>query len=248
MQRLFPDRLDEPDDDALAQSYAWPVAGPPRILGSRGVSVRANMVASLDGRAALSGTSGGLSNPADQHLMELMRDLADVVLLGAGTVRSERYPGVRSGSDRRSRWGFDSPPPVAVVTRGGLDPELPVFTDTIVAPIVLTTTRAAREMSGLPATVIGAGADALDLPLALRRLGDLGLTRVQCEGGPSLLAQLLDADLIDELCLTVAPVLLGGAAIGLLADHDLVKARPWELVGLHRDADHLFTRYRRPGG
>ena len=202
----------------------------------------------MDGRAALAGRSGGLSNPADQHLLELLRDLADVVLLGAGTARAEHYPGVRSEPIRRARWGFPTPPPVAVVTRGRLDPDLPLFTDTAVPPVVITTRAGAQAMAGWPATVLEAGADTVDLSLALRRLAGLGLRRVHCEGGPGLLGQLLQEDVVGEFCLTTSPLLLGGGTLGLVADLPLPAPRRWQLTGLHQDADHLFSRYQRVRG
>ena len=126
-------------DDALAALYAWPQ--PPRAR--RHPVVRANMIASLDGGTTVAGRSAGLGNPADEHLFTLLRDLADVILVGSGTVRAERYGGIRLDAARRARrlrWGLSAePPPIAVVTARGLDPQLPLFTDTETPPIVITT-------------------------------------------------------------------------------------------------------------
>jgi len=135
---------DGPDrDDALAALYAWPARPEPTVRPF----VRANMVASLDGVTTFDGRSAGLGNQADEHLFTLLRDLAEVILVGAGTVRAERYGGIRLDAHRaarRARWGLSAtPPPIAVVTGRGLDPELPLFTDTETPPIVITTERAA---------------------------------------------------------------------------------------------------------
>ena len=238
MQLLWPVAGADPvDDDALASAYAFPTEGPRWT--------RANMVASLDGRAAISGRSRGLSSRADQRLLALLRDLADVVLVGAGTVRAEGYPNLPAASARRRRWGFSAPPPLAVVTGGGLDPDLPIFAPGAAAlPLVLTTEDGAAQLPSLPATVITAGRSRLDLAAGLDALAARGLRRVHCEGGPALLAQLVAADLLDELCLTTAPLLVGGSGPSLSGPDELDPAA-WTLRGLARSQDHVFTRYQR---
>ncbi len=237
MQLFWPVAGADPvDDDALATAYAFP---------DRDRWVRANMVASLDGRAAVSGRSKGLSSRDDQRLLTLLRDLADVILVGAGTVRAERYPNLPPAGPRRRRWGFSAPPPIAVVTGGGLDPDLPIFAPGAAAPpLVLTTEDGAARLPALPATVITAGRSRLDLAAGLNALAARGLRRVHCEGGPGLLGQLVAADLLDELCLTSAPLLVGGSGPSLSGADDLDTAA-WTLLGLARSQDHVFTRYQR---
>src|SRR3954451_16319297 len=118
VQRCYPDHLDDVDDDDLAAAYAWPAEVARRPV------LRANMVASIDGGTAVDGKTAGLGSDADQRVFAVMRDLADVLLVGAGTIRAEGYGGIRLGGDRlarRRRWGLGSPPPVAVVTGRGLD-------------------------------------------------------------------------------------------------------------------------------
>lgn len=235
------------DEDELAAAYPWP---PPRAGHS--VTVRGNMIGSLDGGATVRKRSAGLSAPSDVALFALMRDTADVILAGAGTVRAERYSGIELVGDRaarRQRWGFAGPPPIAVVTGGGLAADLPLFAATSARPIVITSAKAAATV---PATAdaIVTGDDAIDLPAALAELAARGLTRVQCEGGPSLLGELVDADLLDELCLTISPRLLGvGTSRPLLGGRDLVQTdRPegvrWTLASAYTADELLFTRYR----
>ncbi len=235
---------DGPDrDDRLAALYGWPdPTGTP--------TVRANMITSLDGGAAVEGRSGALGNQADQHLFGVLRDLAEVILVGSGTVRAEQYAGVRFDpvrQARRRRWGLaPTPPPIAVVTGRGLPAALPLFTDTETAPIVITPRAAAATV---PATAdrILAGDDRVDLVEALAGLAERGFRRIHCEGGPSLLGQLVAQDLLDECCLTIAPLFLGSGATRLLPTNLADPAR-WSPVSLRIGGHHLFARYRRAAG
>lgn len=231
---------DGPDrDDELAARYAWPDAPGP--------TVRANMITSLDGGAALDGRSGGLGSEADQHLFAVLRDLAEVILVGSGTVRAEQYAGVELDEDRRARrqrWGRPAaPPPIAVVTGRGLDADLPLFTQFETAPIVITPRAAAARVPAAADALI-AGEGTVDLSAAIRGLAERGFRRIHCEGGPDLLGRLVADDLLDECCLTIAPMLLGSAATRLLPA-ELAEPAYWTPVSLGLDGAHLFARYRR---
>jgi riboflavin biosynthesis pyrimidine reductase len=250
VQRCYPDHLDSPDDDALAAAYAWPSR--PRTESV----LRANMVASIDAGATVDGKSAGLGSAADQRLFAVLRDLAEVILVGAGTIRAEGYGGIRPDAARkarRSRWGLDKPAPIAVVSARGLQPELGIFTDHEVPPIVITTSSGAELMAGYPATIVvaDAGPDSsgtVDLSAMVTKLADLGLHRVLCEGGPGLLGRLIAADLLDELCLTTSPLTVGAAAVKLLGDIELPDPVGWCLGTVHIDGNHLFSRYSRAAG
>jgi riboflavin biosynthesis pyrimidine reductase len=242
VQRCYPDHLDSPDDDDLAAAYAWPPAVAERPV------LRANMVASIDGGIAVDGKSAGLGSDGDQRIFAILRDLADVLLVGAGTIRAEGYGGIRldaARQSRRQRWGLGGPPPLAVVSGWGLDRGLGIFTGSETPPIVITTTAGAKRMDGFPATVIDAGSETVDLRRMIAALGDLGFRRVLCEGGPGLLGHLIGANLLDELCLTTAPLTLGAGPTTLLADVGLPDPVAWNLRSLHLDGDQLFSRYRR---
>ncbi|MGS0687029.1 pyrimidine reductase family protein [Nakamurella sp. GG22] len=241
-------------DDELAALYAWPPLPDPVSGGTSADPwkasprvVRANMIASLDGGATLNGRSGGLGNPADEHLFALLRDLADVILVGAGTVRAEGYGGIRLPSERaarRLRWGFGAePPPIAVVTGRGLDPGSPLFVDTRTPPIVITTEQGADTVPA-GVRVIVAGTDRIDPAVAIDALAGLGLRRIHCEGGPALLAALAAGGLLDEYCLTIAPLMLGSRAAPVLPI-ELQDPLGWELVTAAVSGNHLFTRYRK---
>lgn len=226
--------------DGMAGLYAWPERTDRPL-------VRANMIASMDGGATVDGRSAGLGNAADTELFAVLRDLAEVILVGSGTVRAERYGGVRFDASRlarRLRWGgSEQPPPIAVVTGRGLDPDHPLFTDTVTPPIVITT-RAAAGQVPTGATVIVAGDREVDPAIAIAELGAAGYSRIHCEGGPALLGALASADLLDECCLTISPMLLGTGAAPMLPVN-LAEPVRWSLHSARIDGDHLFTRYLR---
>lgn len=196
-------------------------------------AVRLNMIASLDGAATVGGRSGGLGGPADHRVFAALRGLADVVLVAAGTVRAERYG--------------PSKVPLAIVTRScALDLDAPLFTKGARAIVltVATAPPAAVVAARKVADVLIAGERSVDLGVALRLLGDAGHRNVLAEGGPSLNAQLAAADLVDELCLTVAPYLAGGDARRILTGTPVNMTR----FGLHticEDSGYLFVRLRR---
>lgn len=242
MQRCFPDHLDSPDDDALAAAYAWPAQAASRPV------VRANMVTSLDGAISVDGRSAGLGSDGDQRIFDILRDLADVLLVGAGTIRAEGYGGIHVDAarlQRRQRWGLGAAPRVAVVTGGGLAADLGIFTDSETPPLVITTTAGAERMSGYPATIVAAGTDTVDLSEMLTAMADLGLHRVLCEGGPRLLGRLIHAQLLDELCLTSSPQTVGGPPTPMLGEVQLDQRVRWDLATLHLEDGNLFSRYRR---
>jgi riboflavin biosynthesis pyrimidine reductase len=202
---------------ALAALYAYPEpAGRPWL--------RANMVASADGAAAADGRSGGLSGAADRQVFSVLRSLADVILVGAGTARAERYRPVRLDEAwPRLRAGRTPTPPIAVVTRAlDLEPGeglLASAPDT--ARTLVLTTEAAPPgrvaAVGAGAEVIVAGEQTVTAAAAAAALGARGHRRILVEGGPGLLAQITAAGLLDELCLTYSPVLAGGSAGRILA-------------------------------
>lgn len=216
--------------------------------------VQVNFVSSADGAVSVGGKSGGLSNPDDKTVFALGRDLADVVLVGSTTALMEGYRGVRTTEvrgERRARLGLSEVPPIAVVTaRCSVLPDSPLLTDTLVPPIILTSGAAPAErreaLAAAGAEVLVLGDDRVDLGLALDALGRRGLRRVCCEGGPTLLGALVDADLVDQLCLTVAPMLAGGDA-GRIARGPLPPApRTLALESvLHGSGGALMLRYRR---
>jgi 5-amino-6-(5-phosphoribosylamino)uracil reductase len=175
----------------------------------------------------------------------MLRELADVVLVGAGTVRVEDYRGARKPTRGRA-----TPPPIAVVTASAeLDPGARLFTDTQVAPIVLTgrdapaDRREALRSAGAEVVLL----DPLSPAAMLAELGRRGLHRVLCEGGPRLFGDLVAADLVDELCLTVAPVLAAGEAGRIAVGPGGTPPRPLRLAGALEEDGTLLLHYTRTG-
>jgi riboflavin biosynthesis pyrimidine reductase len=180
------------------------------------------MVSTLDGAVAFSGRAGRLGGPGDKLLFSVLRSLADVVLVGAGTVRVERYgpPRIPLEAQEIRRGRGQAPlPTIAVVTQSGaLDWGSRLFTGEGPRPIVIaagsTRPEALADAAGV-ADVLTTGTGAVDLRSALEALGDRGLTHVLCEGGPTLNTGLAAAQLVDELCLTLSPKLAGCVGDGL---------------------------------
>ncbi|WP_280410989.1 pyrimidine reductase family protein [Nocardia asiatica] len=197
------------DDTALLELYEEP-GNPPWV--------RANFVVSVDGAVATVGSSSGLTSPFDQRVLKVLRDLSDVVLVGASTIRVEDYIGIRpteAGKKWRLEHGLAAVPPIAVVTgRADIDPESRLLTNTLVPPIILTTTSATPSKKQLlrdaGAQVIELGEDSISSRAILDTLAELGMNRIVCEGGPILTGQLVADDVLDELCVTTSPKLLAG--------------------------------------
>lgn len=218
--------------------------------GDPPVGVRANMVTSLDGEAAFDGRVRQISGATDQALLKALRIFADVVLVGAGTVRAENYgPVVLTDSYRRLRElrGQMTAPPIAVVTNSGVLPESSRLIGATPRPIIVTTTRARTRAQDLGADVIAVGDETVDLPEAIAALKDLGMKHILCEGGPTLLDALVGADLIDELCLTVAPKFAGLQEHTPRAAGPLAQPRGLTLAHALAHDDFLFLRYAREG-
>ena len=215
-----------------------------------------HMVAGLDGTAAVDGRVGALSTRPDQALFRSMREIADVVLVGAETVRLEGYGPVRLSDEARARrrdLGKPGTPPVAVVSRSlRLDPAAAVFAD---APddaetVVVTCAEADRgrraEVEEF-ATVIVAGEDRVDPSAAMRALADRGHGVVLCEGGPTWLGELVAADRLDELLLTVSP-LMGGDPLPVSVTPPGAGIARFELKRIMAEDGTLFLRYEVAAG
>ena len=228
------------------------VAADPRPTPVDRPWVVVNMVASIDGAIEIEGRSGGLGSEADRAMFHALRQMPDVILAGAGTVRAEDYGPVRldeDARDRRRARGQQSLPRLAVVSgRAALDPAARLFSDLSQRPIVITTTGApSGSVDALRpvADVIIAGDERVDLRDALRQLRDLDLHTVLCEGGPTLNDQLLADDLVDEWCQTIAPVLTGGDATRGARGLGEGVARRLQLARVVVEDDVVLLRYAR---
>lgn len=237
------------DDETLRALYGYPPVPSGRCV------VRGNAITSLDGGATTAGTSGGLGGPGDRALFGVLRELADVIVVGAGTARDENYAGARMSAEQRQRRqaaGQTEVPPIALVSRAAvLHHDLPVLTDTEVPPLLLTCADAApgaRARLGSAAEVIdcsGADRARVDLAVALDQLAHRGLQRVLTEGGPSLLGAFIEADLLDDLCLSCAPLLVGGGALRIATGVGDVLTRMRREHVITDAEGYLYLRYTR---
>ncbi|WP_461007431.1 pyrimidine reductase family protein [Streptomyces capparidis] len=254
MRRLLPSQPPGVPDadpgaiDALADLYAYPEA-----VASGRPWLRANMVSSLDGAAHHEGRSHPLSSPADMRIFGVLRGLADVVLVGAETVRREGYGPARARevfAERRAALGQRPAPAVAVLSASlDLDLSAPLFTEARVPTLLFTGAAAPAERlsaarGAAEVVVAGDGAGA-EPERVVAALAERGLTRLLTEGGPRLLAQFAAADLLDELCLTVAPVAVSGEAARIVNGPEAVGPHRFALASLLEEDGFLFTRYTR---
>lgn len=246
MQRLYPSHEPVEGTAGLVAAYLFP--SPPDSA-----YVRATMVATLDGAAwGPDGRSGSISTPADREAFAVMRGLADVILVGAGTARAEGYaPAITMTElvDHRAAQGQRPDPVIAVVSRSlDLDPDARLFTEAAEPTIVITTQRSPidrRDVLSEIARVVVAGDEDIDVAAALSALAGFGLPRVMCEGGPQLLAHLVAAGRVDELCLTVTPLLAGGDAQRIVDGAPPLPGAQMALAHILEEDGTLLTRWTR---
>lgn len=228
-----------------------------------------NMIASVDGRTTHEGRSGPLGGPADRELFHALRTLPDGILVGARTLRVERYNRLvpdLEGRRKRAQRGLDEEPYACLLTASGeLDPGIPLLREAGARLIVLTT-EGTTIQAAAPVTYIRNGPTSVDLAAAVPALAaEQGIGLLLCEGGPHTAGSLVALDLVDELLLTLSPRLTGGdiasspagsrgveaaaqraaeAALPLLSGPPLLPPRQLELAWVYRSDSFLFLRYR----
>ncbi|WP_327667434.1 pyrimidine reductase family protein [Streptomyces sp. NBC_00485] len=235
----------------LAAAYAYPE---PTAAGQTVPWLRANMVSTLDGAAQHDGRSQPISSATDMRIFGTLRALADVVVVGAETVRQEGYRPARARADfaeMREAAGQGAAPAIAVVTASlDLDFSLPLFTSPLVPTLVLTGAAAppdriaVAEKAGARVVIAGDGMG-VEPARAVQALGAIGYTRLLTEGGPRLLGQLVAAGVLDELCLAVSPMLTAGHAQRIAGGPSVAVPQRFVLASVLEEEGFLFTRYQR---
>lgn len=201
-------------DGELPQLYDYP---------DDGTWLRANFISSLDGGATVDGTSGAMAGPGDRFVFNLLRELR--FGLGPAGAGAGRHPS------------------------GRLDRDMAVFTRTEMAPLVLTTTAVAddtrQRLAGLAEVIACSGDDpgTVDEAVLVSQLAARGLRRILTEGGPTLLGTFVERDVLDELCLTIAPYVVGGLARRIVTGPGQVLTRMRCAHVLTDDSGYLYTRY-----
>ena len=250
LRRIYPDSESLTPDEAasgLRLGELAPEGRPYLVL---------NMVSTADGRATIGGHSGPIGNEADRQLFRHLRTQADAVMVGAGTVRTERYGRVGRNPElraKREREGLD-PDPLAVLVsaRLRLPPDLPILQDPDSKVAIITSSDA--ELEGVRAQVEylradpgerGPGPELLLGPMLARLRRERGVRSVLCEGGPRLNADLLREGLVDELFLCLAPKLAGDVdPLTIVSGPPLAEPMGLGLVWVLESEGHLFLRYR----
>ena len=211
-----------------------------------------NMIASIDGATSVAGRSGGLGTPADRAAFTALRAVADVIVVGAGTVRAEGYGPPRTPETeqrRRLDRGQQRFPRLAIVSgRLDLDLSAPLFTEAVEPPIIFTGSAASaalRDAASAVAEVHVVGDAHVDLTAAVASLADHGARVALCEGGPVLNGQLLALGLIDEMCLSVSALLAGGDSARIIHGAAPTSPEPMRLDRVLEDDGMLLLRYVR---
>ncbi len=243
MRRLLPDPGETTVADQVASLDLVGQARPGRPY------VVTNFALTLDGHATIGGRSGAIGSDSDTAMLVGLRTRVDAVMIGAGTMRAEGYGRVIADPakrDRREREGLP-PDPLMVIVSGRLDLpwDAPLFTEGFGRCLICTTSDADPPETATSVRVLRQ-AGSIDLTALLGHLrAERGVRALLCEGGPHLHAQLVDADLVDELFVTHAPKLTGGDGPGLVAGL-AERERTLELAWLLNEpgTGELFARYR----
>ena len=210
-----------------------------------------NMVSSVDGATALDGVTEALGSATDRDIFLHLRELADAIMVGASTVRAEHYGPARltpaAQADRGARNQSAVPPIVVPTSSIDFDWDSALFTESRPILIIPRNTNATKlDRAARSADIITCGDSLVDLSDALPQLHQRGINLLLCEGGPTLNTELFAADLIDELCLTISPFLVGGQQPrGIIAAGPTTMVETLSLVHVLEEAGFLFLRYRK---
>jgi riboflavin biosynthesis pyrimidine reductase len=250
---VVPVALDDPADSAVDIDALWAALwtrpGPPLTPDDR-PSVTAVMVSSVDGHVTEGGRVGALTGPPDQAVLHQLRMIHDAVLVGATTVRVEGYDALLTPSEQAQRIdaGESAQPILCILSaRGALDAAVPALQAEDLPVAVLTAMTSSTDSLPNHVNVIRADSDAsgeLDIPFLFHRLRThLGVRRLLCEGGPTLIGSLVRGGLLDELILVMSPRVSGGDGLRAIASAG-AKPRSLELLAHAVEDGFAFLRYR----
>jgi riboflavin biosynthesis pyrimidine reductase len=236
-------------------STGWSARKVVRALGLREPSeagpgrprVVAAMIASADGRTAVKGRSVGLGHPADRALLRELRTAVDAILVGTATLRAERYANLLDDDQRAQRTaaGLEPEPIVATVSRRlDLPNDIPLLAEPTARVQVYTGVEGEVPSQGAWVAVHRFPEGQLTMPAILDHLrAERGARVILCEGGPTLLRELVAAECVDDLMLTISPMLVAGDASTALRGAELEPPTGLALRDVHRADDHLFLHY-----
>jgi len=243
VRRLTPDPGETTVEEQLASYRPWDHAHEDRPF------VATNFAVTVDGRATIGGVSGPIGSSVDTEMLAGLRTRFDAVMIGAGTMRAERY-GRLACSQKTREWREQlglQPDPLMVIVSGGLDLpwDAPLFTERSGQVLVFTTSEDDPPETAASLQVVRHEGK-VNLTVALRHLRqEQGIGALLCEGGPHLHDELWAAGLVDELFLTIAPKLTGADTLRILEGAKLPQVAELELAWLLEHDGELFSRYRR---
>jgi len=242
MRRMLPDPGPTTVDEQLEGYRPWEIEREGRPL------VAVNFAATVDGRATIAGVSGPIGSPTDTAMLAGLRTRFDAVMIGAGTMRAERYGRLVNDQEvreRRERLGLPHDP-LMVIVSGRLDLpwDAPLFTAGAGRVLIFTASEAEPPETATTLRIVR-HERFVDVVAALRHLREeRGVRALLCEGGPGLHNQLQGAGLVDDLFLTIAPKLSGGEAPRIV-EGDLPGVTELQLAWLLEENGELYARYRR---
>jgi len=242
MRRLLPDPGETTVEQQLDGYRPWEQLPTDRPF------VAVNFAATVDGRATISGVSGQIGSSVDTEMLARLRTRFDAVMIGAGTMRAERYGRLVANQEQRERRErlLLPPDPLMVIVSGRLDLpwDAPLFTDGGGRVLIFTASEAEPPETATPVRVVR-HEGFVDIGAALRHLREeRGVRALLCEGGPGLHAELQGGAMVDDLFLTIAPKLAGGDAPRII-EGELPAVAELELAWLLEHEGELFARYRR---
>ena len=244
VQKLFPPPFEEADLDEIYRSERQRSGNRPWLM--------VNMISTIDGVTEIDGVSGPLGSAGDKDVFGVIRTLPDIILVGSKTATAEGYNPPSTSVSTKARRLTSGAWPVAriavVSARLDFDLTLPMFTRQAQRPLVLTTINAdpdKLERVNQCADLVQCGVDTVDLGEALIQMGDLGATTVLSEGGPTLNGLLLEAELVDEVFISLAPLMGGGIATGIAKAVESPGVQELKLRHILTEDEYLFLRYTR---
>jgi riboflavin-specific deaminase-like protein len=244
MRRLLPDPGPTTVDEQLDSYRPWESPHDQRPF------VATNFAVTVDGRASIDGRSGPIGSEADTEMLARLRTRFDAVMIGAGTMRVERYGRIvpsQAQRERRERLGLPHDP-LMVIVSGRLDLpwDAPLFTAGGGRVLIFTASEAEPPETATSLRVVR-HEGAVDIAATLRHLrAERGVRALLCEGGPHLHGQLWAAGLVDELFLTTAPKLTGAKSPRILEGEALPESTTLALAWLLEHKGELFARYHAP--
>jgi riboflavin-specific deaminase-like protein len=243
MRRLLPDPGPTTVEQQLDGYRPWeePPEERPRVA--------MNFVVTVDGRATIGGVSGPIGSATDTAMLAGLRTRFDAVMIGAGTMRAERYGRVVKNQEQRQRREQLGLPhdPLMVIVSGRLDLpwDAPLFTDGGGRALIFTASETEPPPTATPLQIVR-HESFVNLAEALRQLRqEHGVRALLCEGGPGLHGELEGGGMVDELFLTIAPKLTGGSKAPRIIEGELPGVAELELAWLLEEESELFARYRR---